>query len=127
MNAQNPKRIGPGQPAPGGQKNPRQANSKFVQTTMPGRPAIEKHDGGRTWQAQVEDTIERADRASYVATSQQSITAGIEVGGSPQAQSLSGDIAFGQRDQAARIEANVPVDIQGASQFRRGLQPVSSQ
>ena len=33
MNEQNPKRIGPGQPAPGGQKNPRQANSKFVQTT----------------------------------------------------------------------------------------------
>jgi hypothetical protein len=50
-----------------------------VALQMPGRPAIEKHDGGRTWQAQVEGTIERADRASYVATSQQSITAGIEV------------------------------------------------
>ena len=49
------------------------------------------------------------------------------VGGPPQAQSLSGDIAFGQRGLAAMIEANVPVDIQGASQFRRGLQPVSGQ
>ena len=40
------------------------------------------------------------------------------VGGPPQAQSLSGDIAFGQSGQAAMVEANVPVYIQGAGQFR---------
>ena len=49
------------------------------------------------------------------------------VGGPPQAQSLSGDIAFGQRGQTAMIEANVSVDIQAAGEFRRGLQPVSGQ
>ena len=49
------------------------------------------------------------------------------VGGPPQTQPLSGDIAFGQRSMAAMIEANVPVDVQGAGQFRRGLQPVPGQ
>src|SRR5271165_549386 len=49
------------------------------------------------------------------------------VGGPPQTQPLSGDIAFGQRGLAAMIEANVPVDVQGAGQFRRGLQPVPGQ
>src|SRR5271168_2970736 len=49
------------------------------------------------------------------------------VGGPTQAQSLPGDIAFGQRGQAAMIEANVSVDIQGTSQFGCGLQPVSGQ
>ena len=49
------------------------------------------------------------------------------VGGPPQTQPLPGDIAFGQRGLAAMIEANMPVDVQGAGQFRRGLQPVSGQ
>jgi hypothetical protein len=39
----------------------------------------------------------------------------------PQAQSLSRDIAFGQSGLAAMVEANVPVHIEGAGQFRRGL------
>ena len=37
------------------------------------------------------------------------------VGGPPQTQPLPGDIAFGQRGLAAMIEANMPVDVQGAA------------
>jgi hypothetical protein len=44
-----------------------------------------------------------------------------------QAQSLSGDIALGQRRQAAMIEVNMAIGVKRASQVRRGLQPLSGQ
>src|SRR5262249_34355579 len=49
------------------------------------------------------------------------------VRGPPQAQSLTGDIALGQRGQAAVVEANMPIDIQGTGQLRCGLQPIPRQ
>ena len=47
------------------------------------------------------------------------------VGGSPQAQSLTRDIAFRQCGLVPMIEADMTVDIQSTGEFRRGLQPVS--